>query len=290
VSDDEDLIVIGLVGGIGLLALGAYLLMLGAETPPGGGGGGGGGGGAGKGSLAYLTYNDGLTGYLVANKAKLKAGDWFHLSSGNWGGGFSVSNLNKWADEIAAVCPGAVFVAHTGGQPNVDAILKAGLSSKFTHFALDYEPNEPGFNSNESATIAILKKFTDDCHAHNLKAVGYMTGQGIKRFGPWDYGQIMKQSGLDHMTVQTQGREGVAGGNGPWCMDHLAAQFNAAGVSPTDLTCQATVGNTTAATVTTQEVVSTYNEALKVGMVQFFLEWAGPTESNMTTVLLAIGR
>ncbi len=169
----------------------------------------------------------------------------------------------------------------------MDSILKAGLSSRFTHFALDWEPSEPGFNATQSGTMTALQTFAAAVHGHGLQAVGYMSGQGI-RLG-WDYGQF--GTVVDHVTVETQGLEGVAGGNGPATVDLLVAQFQKAGVPASALTCQATVGTLAGgATVTLKEVVDTYNEAVKVGCKQFFLEFAGGTEPDLNLVLQAIGR
>ncbi len=281
-SSAEDTVVV--IGAIASIAIGGIVIWQSSQGPPppppsppptSGG-------------IAFLTYNDALTSYLTSIPQYLRSGDWFHCSTGNFGQGVNVGYMNTWADQIAKVCPGAVFVAHTGGQPNVDSILKAGLSSRFTYFALDWEPSEPGFTSTQSGTMAALQTFNADVHSHGLKSVGYMSGQGIDRFG-WDYGQF--GTVVDHVTVQTQGQEGVAGGNGPAVVSQLAAQFQKAGVSVSNLTCQATVGSlASGVTVTLKEVMDTYNAAVAAGCAQFFLEFAGGTESDLNQVLQAIGR
>lgn len=242
--------------------------------------------------LAYLSYNNELTNYLVSIKSHLRDGDWFHLSSGNFGATPNVSHLNLWASQIKPILPNAVFVAHTGGMANVQTIITGGLSSDFSYIALDWEPDEPGFDKTQSGTENILTQFNTYCHQHGYKSIGYMSGQGINgdnAVDKWDYSAFGKI--CDHITVQTQGLEGVAGGKGPQVVDYLTNQFTSAGLSPINLTCQATVGSVSSGiVVTNQEVLDTYNETIKDGQNLFFLEFAGSTGPDLVTFLQSIGR
>jgi hypothetical protein len=238
--------------------------------------------------VAFLTYNDGLTTDLVDNSALLRSGDIFYLSSGNFGATPSAANINKWASQLHAVDPGGIFVAHTGGLANVNTILSQGLSNLITWFSIDEEPSEPGFSQSQSATASQLSSFTSTVHAAGLKSIGYMTGQGVYNYG-WDYSAFAAV--VDHVTVETQGDECVAGEVGPQCVDLLAGQFSAAHAAASGLSVQATVGSTSSGTtVTTAEVMATYNESIAKGLGYFFLEFAGGTVNALVAVLQAMGR
>ncbi len=229
---------------------------------------------------------------LVGNASMLRPGDWFYLSTGNFGATPSAANVSQWASQIHAVDPGGIFVVHTGGIANVNTLFAQGLSSLITWFSLDEEPNEPGFSGSQTTTAFQLANFTAIVHSHGLKSIGYMTGQGIygdSSVNKWNYSAFAAV--VDYVTVQTQGNECVAGGNGPTCVSILAGQFMGAGDATSDLSVQATVGSLAdGVTVTLTEVMSTLNASVRMGFGPFFLEFTGATAPDLIAVLQADGR
>ncbi len=238
-------------------------------------------------SLAFLAYNEAQVQVLVNDSSLLRAGDWFYLSTGNFGATPSVADLNLWADQIAAADPGAIFVAHTGGLANARALANGGLSSRFSALSLDLEPSEPGFNSAQSAVLLAIQTLTGIAHVAGLESIAYLSGQGF-RYG-WNYATL--QTAADLVTVETQGSEGVAGGNGPALVDTLAGEYAAQQLPVDTLSVQATVGSLAdGTTVTLAEVMATLNESLRVGLGPFFLEFTGATAASLVAVLQADGR
>ncbi len=234
--------------------------------------------------LDFLAYNQAQVTYLISQVRYMQSGDIFNLSSGNFGASVNIDNLNSWAQQIKAVLPGAVFNGHTGGLANVQTLAN-GLSKDFTGIAIDEEPNEPGFNGGQSETLAQLTQFASIVRARGFEAIGYMSGQGVdgdSAVAKWDYGAFAEV--CDKITVETQGA--VAGGNGPTVVAYLASQFKSHSVSTSKLTCQATVGTlSSGTTVTLQEVLNTYNASVTNSLGAFFLEFAGSSETDLTTVL-----
>lgn len=245
--------------------------------------------------LDFLTYGNGLTSDLAQLGQYYRAGDGFYLSSGNFGGTFNLADVEAWLATLKDVVPGgARFAAQTGGTPNAQDLATIGLPSDIPWISMDWEPSEPGFDKTQAGTLSILKTFAAYVHAHGYRAIAYLSGQGIngdQAVDQWDYGALYAGSGIDWITVETQGLEGVAGGKGPQVVQELASQMKAAGGDVSKLECQATVGSTAGGhPVTTQMVVDTYNAAIATGQVRFFLEFAGSTYSDLIAVLQALGR
>jgi hypothetical protein len=235
--------------------------------------------------LTIAAYNQSEATFLATTESQLGAqGDRIDLVSQKG----DVPALNRLLNTFPASLP-VRYVAHVAGLDNVRSVLGStnpALDSRFSGIFYDYEPNyEPEFDFDPGRTYANFTQFAAICHQHGKLAIGYPSGQGLKR--GWDYGRLATV--VDELAVQTQ-HAGLETATWEDCIERLVRQFQQNGVPLSRLTVQTSLPQVGVNSTTPQQALVNYQYAQSRGVSSFNVWWSPKDPGSLTEFLKLIGR
>ncbi len=232
---------------------------------------------------------------LTSARPYLEPGDSFDLVSGSpENSTLSVSNLQRWSEELRAAYPWATISFHTAGVGNLGGVAPAAIGNA-SGVLYDYEPGfEPEFSFNFTATLANFQNATAIAHANGVRSIGYPIGRmlldpALQKYD-WNYATLAGT--VDQLIVQTQTYCAQGVPRFAEATGLVLAQFKAANLTSVP-TFQVTIGNATTALPNGVTAVPAYDCAAQLtgaGLSTLYLWWDIGGESNLLAFLQDIGR